>query len=218
MDDDRLIKVMCVDDNFLVAESIAILLRTAKGFEWVGQLSSADDLIEEALKRTPDIVLLDIVMPDLDGIEVMRQLRERRPVPVGGEGELYIGGAGVARGYLGRPELNASLFLPDPFNPEPGARMYRSGEQGRWLPNGEIEFRGRMDFRVKVRGYRVELKEVEVTIAKHPSVGQAAVVFREDRARGLAPVALVVLRREHTAPRGAHAQAPCDPQRNERGE
>lgn len=105
----------------------------------------------------------------------------REPLPIGMPGEIYIGGRGVSQGYLNRPELNSELFVPDPFNPQAGSRMYRSGERGRWLPHGEIEFLGRIDFQVKVRGYRVELKEIEVTLARHPSVAQVAVVLRPER-------------------------------------
>lgn len=103
------------------------------------------------------------------------------PLPVGVTGEIYIGGLGVSNGYLGRRDLNETLFIADPFNPVPNSRMYRTGERGRWLANGEIEFRGRIDFQVKVRGYRVELKEIEITIGRHPSVAQAAVVLRKER-------------------------------------
>lgn len=104
-----------------------------------------------------------------------------QPQPINVPGEIYIGGRGVSNGYLGRGDLNDALFLADPFNPAPAARMYRSGERGRWLANGEIEFLGRMDFQVKVRGYRVELKEIEVTLLEHPRVHQAAVVLRAER-------------------------------------
>jgi len=104
-----------------------------------------------------------------------------QPLPIGVPGEIYIGGLAVSAGYLNRPELNAELFVTDPFNPQPASRMYRSGERGRWLPNGEIQFRGRIDFQVKVRGYRVELKEVEVMLMKHASVAQAVVTMRAER-------------------------------------
>ena len=103
------------------------------------------------------------------------------PVPIGIPGELWIGGHGLARGYLNRPELTADRFLPDPFRDEPGARVYRTGDLGRWLPDGAIEFLGRMDDQVKIRGYRVEPGEIEFALTAHPQVREAAVMVREDR-------------------------------------
>src|SRR6202023_1220549 len=92
------------------------------------------------------------------------------PAPIGVTGELYIGGAGVARGYLSRPKLTAERFLKDPFALQPGARMYRTGGLGRWLPDGNIEFLGRNDFQVKLRGFRIELGEIEARLAQHPAI------------------------------------------------
>ncbi|GFM84914.1 hypothetical protein PSCICO_03130 [Pseudomonas cichorii] len=102
----------------------------------------------------------------------------RQPVPLGVPGEIYIGGAGVARGYLNRDDLTAERFLEDPFNA--GARMYRTGDLGRWLADGNIEYLGRNDDQVKIRGFRIELGEIEARLARHESVKEAVVMARED--------------------------------------
>ncbi|MCY1079431.1 non-ribosomal peptide synthetase [Archangium lansingense] len=98
-----------------------------------------------------------------------------QPLPVGVPGDLYLGGLSVARGYLDQPALSAERFLPDPHAEEEGARMYRSGDCARWLPDGRLEFLGRSDDQVKIRGYRVEVAEVETVLAKLPGVRQAVV-------------------------------------------
>ncbi|HEU4884058.1 MAG TPA: amino acid adenylation domain-containing protein, partial [Longimicrobium sp.] len=113
---------------------------------------------------------------------VLRVLDGRmQPAPLGVPGELYIGGAALARGYLRRPALTAAAFVPDPFG-APGSRLYRTGDRVRWLASGELEYLGRTDAQVKVRGFRVEPGEVEAAVAAHPSVREAVVAVRGDGA------------------------------------
>ncbi|WP_460908686.1 amino acid adenylation domain-containing protein, partial [Paraburkholderia jirisanensis] len=106
---------------------------------------------------------------------------QMRPAPINVAGELYIGGAGVARGYLDRPELTAERFVPDPFSTTPGARLYKTGDLGRYIANGTLEYLGRNDFQVKIRGFRIELGEIEALLTRCEGVREAVVIAREDQ-------------------------------------
>jgi amino acid adenylation domain-containing protein len=123
--------------------------------------------------------LIGVPIPDL---QLYLLNDDRKHVPAGEVGEIYVGGAGVARGYLNRPELNAERFVGDTFSAIPGARLYKSGDLGRLLPDGEMEYVGRGDAQVKIQGYRIELGEIEAAIATHERIQEARVVAHTDTA------------------------------------
>jgi acyl carrier protein len=121
---------------------------------------------------------------------------ELEPAPIGITGEIYISGAGLARGYAKRPELTAEKFIPSPFGGKGGERLYRTGDLGKYLSDGNIEFAGRTDDQVKVRGYRIELGEIEAILRESPEVIEAAVVIREGKDREKRLIAYLVIRNE----------------------
>ena len=131
--------------------------------------------------------------------------REGQPVPIGDQGELCIGGCGVARGYLNRHDLTAEKFVPDPFNPHPGGRLYRTGDLARYLPDGNIEFCGRIDHQVKIHGYRIELGEIEGALREQRGVRDAVVLACEDESGSKQLVAYVVPKRANQPLWGSNA-------------
>ncbi|NEQ80495.1 MAG: amino acid adenylation domain-containing protein, partial [Moorea sp. SIO2I5] len=117
-------------------------------------------------------------------------------VPIGVPGELHIGGAGLARGYLNRPDLQAQKFIPNPFRQEEGECLYKTGDKARYLPDGNIEFLGRIDNQVKIRGFRIELGEIEAVLGQHPAVRKTVVVARKDQSDQKRMVAYIVSEQE----------------------
>nr|UYH37519.1 amino acid adenylation domain-containing protein [Myxococcaceae bacterium MCy9487] len=123
-----------------------------------------------------------------------------RPVPPGVPGELFLAGIQLARGYLHRPALTAERFIPDPFSPRPGSRLYRTGDLARWLPSGVLEFLGRLDDQIKLRGLRIELGEIEAVLSLHPAVSQCVVLARSDSPEHVQLVAYAVPSQEQAHP------------------
>ncbi|EHR60653.1 non-ribosomal peptide synthetase [Saccharomonospora cyanea] len=168
------------------------VLPTVLAREWVGALGEGRLINEYGPTEASVGTCVHPVSPEPGGASVpigkplpgvtMRVLDDRlRPVPIGVVGELYVGGAGLARGYLGRPTLTAASFLPDPDGP-PGGRLYRTGDLARVLASGDVEFVGRRDQQVKIRGHRVELAEIEGVLSADPRVRDAVVVADGDEA------------------------------------
>lgn len=153
--------------------------------------------VSEATRRVP-------IGKPVAGYRVYLADEALNPVAVGMAGEILIGGAGLGRGYLNRPQLQQEKFIPDPFRPETEDRVYRTGDLGRYLPDGNIEFLGRIDQQIKIRGFRIELGEIEATLKEHPAVKNAAVLARDDAAGQKQLVAYVVAHDRETAPVTQH--------------
>jgi amino acid adenylation domain-containing protein len=142
--------------------------------------------------RADDVTRASVIGRPIPDLQVYLLDARGEPVPIGAIGELHVGGAGLARGYLRRPGLTADRFVADAFSGRPGARLYRSGDIGRWRPDGTIEFLGRNDHQVKVRGHRIELGEIEARLRDHPAVRDAVVIARDDHHGGQQLVAYYV--------------------------
>ena len=158
-----------------------------------GPTEAAVDVTHWTCKPNSGLRLVPIGRP-IANIQIYILDEARQPVPVGTAGELHIGGVGLARGYLNRPELTAERFIPHPFSDKPDARLYRTGDLARWLPDGNIEFLGRMDQQVKIRGFRIELGEIESVLCQHPALSDGAVTAQPDGVNEMELAAFVVTR------------------------
>jgi len=144
-----------------------------------GPTEAAVDVTYWACRRNSEPSIVPIGRP-IANTQIYILDAKLLPVPIGVSGELHIGGMGLARGYLNRPDLTAQKFIRDPFSEAPGARLYKTGDLARFLPNGNIEYLGRMDYQIKLRGFRIELGEIEAVLGECAGVLQAVVVVRED--------------------------------------
>ena len=166
----------------LTAEHIAFWRENAPETDLINEYGPTETVVGCCIYKVPSGESIEGAIPigrPIAGTRLYVLDRQMQPVPVGAQGELYIGGIGVARGYLNRPGLTADRFVPDPHSGEPGARLYRTGDLARWRADGQLEYLGRVDHQVKIRGYRVEPGEIEAVLSSHPAVTGATVIARE---------------------------------------
>ncbi|HEV2149164.1 MAG TPA: amino acid adenylation domain-containing protein, partial [Longimicrobiaceae bacterium] len=176
-------RTLVVGGEALPPETAAYWRRVAPGTALVNEYGPTETVVGCCVYRVAEVPAAGGGVPIGRPIAAARLhvLGEgQQPLPAGVVGELYVGGAGVARGYLGRPELTAERFVPDGLGGEPGARLYRTGDRARWRADGELEYLGRTDEQVKVRGFRIEPGEIEAALREHGGVRDAVVVARED--------------------------------------
>jgi amino acid adenylation domain-containing protein len=175
-------EVFTSGEQLKITPAIANLFKQLPGCRFCNQYGPTEGHVVSELELKGDPATwpaLPNIGSAIDNVKLIVLDEQMKPVPKGEEGELYLGGACVATGYIGRDDLTAERFLADPFTP--GGRLYRTGDRAAELPNAEIDYKGRIDGQVKVRGYRIELGEVEVAMEKHPEVEQAVANVREDR-------------------------------------
>jgi len=174
-------EVFTSGEQLKITPAIADLFNQLPGCRFCNQYGPTEGHVVSELELKGDPALwpnLPTIGQAIDHVKLLILDDAMHPVPKGTEGELFLGGACVATGYINRHDLTAERFLNDPFTP--GGRLYRTGDRAVELPNGDIDYKGRMDGQVKVRGYRIELGEVEVALEKHPLVQQAVTTVRED--------------------------------------
>jgi amino acid adenylation domain-containing protein len=175
-----------------INESIWQRLITAKNIRFYNVYGPTECTVDTTVCTLRASEIKPVIGRPIANTQVYILNSQLQPVPIGVAGELHIGGAGLARGYLNRPDLTAEKFIPNRISDEPGARLYKTGDLARYLPDGNIEFIGRIDRQVKIRGLRIEQGEVETVLAQHPTVQQCVVTAREDRENDKRLVAYII--------------------------
>ncbi|HKV09099.1 MAG TPA: amino acid adenylation domain-containing protein [Thermoanaerobaculia bacterium] len=201
-----LVEIVTAGEPLRITPAVAELFRRLPGARLANHYGPTETHVITAHGLGPDPARWPFLPPvgrPIHGCRVLLLDGGGQPAPPGVPGEVYLGGAALARGYLDRPDSTAERFVPDPHGEEPGARLYRSGDRGRWLPDGDLELLGRVDDQVKIRGFRVEPGEVEAALAAHPAVRAVAVVVQQERPGDRRLVAYVV-------PAGEAAPEPRD--------
>ncbi len=199
LEDLKQVRQLLAGGDVLSVPHVLKLLREAKKCRLINGYGPTENTTFTCCYSITDASQIGKTVPigrPISNTEVYILDSQLQPVPIGVPGELYIGGDGLARGYFNRPDLTARAFIRHPFSQEPEARLYKTGDRARYLPDGNIEFLGRFDNQVKVRGFRIELGEVEAALSQHPALREAVVVLREDEPGNKCLVAYAVLSQE----------------------
>jgi amino acid adenylation domain-containing protein len=196
LEDLKQVQQLLAGGDILSVSHVLKLLREAKGCRLINGYGPTENTTFTCCYSITDasqIVNSVSIGRPISNTQVYILDSQLQPVPIGVPGELYIAGDGLARGYFNRPELTARAFISNPFSDEPDARLYKTGDLARYLPDGNIEYLGRIDSQVKIRGYRIELGEIEETLRQHSAVRDAAAIARDDGSGNKRLVAYVVL-------------------------
>ncbi|OUL20265.1 non-ribosomal peptide synthetase [Nostoc sp. 106C] len=189
------LKQLLVEGDVLSVPHVKKLLHAAPELKLINCYGSTENTALTCCYQVTDAFNIDAAVPigrPIANTQVYLLDAQLQPVPVGIPGELYIGGDGLARGYFNQPDLTAKTFIPHPFSSQPGARLYKTGDLARYLPDGNIEFFGRIDQQVKIRGFRIQLEDIENVLAQHPKVQQAVVTINANHSKEKYLVAYVV--------------------------